>query len=75
MKYYIEDKSQSKGFLEVTEAEYNALFGDVTIRPYAQAVYRGDTCIDDVPAEHRDVVKTVVSNKVSRWGVYENIED
>ena len=75
MRYYIEDANQPNGFLEVTEAEYNALFGDDITRPYVQAVYYGDMTIDDVPAEHREAVKTVISNKVSRWGLYKNIEE
>lgn len=70
MKYYIEDNSQPKGFIEITKAEYNAIFGDDVIRPYAQSVYRGDMAIDDVPDEHKEIVKTVVANKVSHWGLF-----
>ena len=75
MKYYIADESQPNGFLEVTETEYNSLFGDAKIRPYAQAVYRGDIAIDDVPTEHREAVQIVIANRVSRWGLYENIKE
>ncbi len=73
MKYYIEDKSQPKGFIETTETEYMALFGDDTIRPYVQAVYCGEIAIDDVPYEYQETVQAVVSNKVNRWGLYESI--
>ena len=71
MRYYIADESQLKGFIEVSEAEYNSLFGDETIRPYAQAVYRGAIAIGDVPTEHQEAVRTVVANKISRWGLYD----
>ena len=73
MRYYIADESQPKGFIEVTETEYNALFGDATIRPYAQAVYRGEMAIYDVPYEHQSSVMSIVANKISRWWQYENI--
>ena len=68
MKYYIEDENQPNGFSEVSETEYNALFGDSTIRSYVQSVYLGDISIDEVPLEHREDVQAVVSNKISRWG-------
>ena len=74
MKYYIADESQAKGFLEISEAEYKALFGDDVTRPYVQAVYRGDIVIDDVPGEHQEAVQTIVANKVSQWGMYEDQE-
>ena len=70
MRYYIADESQTNGFLEVSEAEYNALFGDESIRFYVQAVYRGDIVIDKVPAEHQEAVQIVVANKVKRWGLH-----
>lgn len=75
MKYYIADDSQAKGFVEVSEAEYNALFGDDAIRPYVQAVYCGEITIDDVPTEYQECVQTVVSNKVSRWGLYTETDE
>lgn len=74
MRYYIADESQPNGFLEVSEAEYNAIFGDDVIRPYVQAVYCGDTVIDDVPEEHREAVLTAVTNKIARFGRYEDQE-
>ena len=70
MKYYIEDKTQPNGFLEVSETEYKSFFGDDIIRAYVQSVYRGELAIDDVPYEYQEAVKTVVANKVSRWGQY-----
>ena len=75
MRYYIADESCQKGFVEVTETEYNALFGDVTIRSYVQAVYRGDVLIEDIPTEYQAAVRIVVANKIDRWGAYKNIED
>ena len=75
MRYYIEDKSQPNGFIEVTETAYKALFGDDTIGQYVRAVYSGDMVIDDVSIEHREAVQTVVSNRVNRWGLYQKTED
>lgn len=75
MRYYIVDQNNPNGSLEVTQKEYEALFGDDTISPYVQAVYRGEITIDDVPIEHREAVQTVVSNKVSRWGIYDEAID
>ena len=75
MKYYIADDSQAKGFVEVSEAEYNALFGDATIRPYVQSVYRGDVTLDNVPAEYKKAVQIVVANKISRWGQYTETDE
>ena len=70
MRYYIEDQSQPNGFIEVSENEYKDLFGDNEIHPYVQAVYRGEIAINDVPTEHQEVVQTIVSNRVSRWGEF-----
>ena len=75
MRYYIADESQPKGFIEVSEAEYNSLFGDEIIRPYAQAVYSGAIAVEDVPTEHQEAVRTVVANKISRWGIYDEAID
>ena len=75
MRYYIADESQENGFIEVTEAEYKSFFGDDVTSPYVQGVYRGDIVIDDVPVEYREAVKTIVANKVNRWGRYEEAID
>ena len=75
MRYYILDEKQPLGFLEVSKDEYIALFGDENIRTYVSAVYQGEILIDDVPAELRASVQTVVDNRINRWGLYENIED
>lgn len=72
MRYYVADEKHPKGFVEVTETEYNALFGDKTIRPYAQAVYHNEMAIDDVPVELKASVQMVVDNRINRWGLYDN---
>ena len=73
MRYYIADESQENGFIEVTEVEYNALFGDETIRPYVQSVYRREIMIEDVPVEYQEAVQIVIDNRVQRWGLYEEV--
>lgn len=70
--YYITDLTQPKGFVEVTEAEWNAIVGTDETRPYASQVYRGEMTIEEVPEELREEVQTVVNNKIARWGTYEN---
>lgn len=72
MRYYIEDANQMNGFIEVTKNEYESLFGDETTRPYVQAVYCGEMTIEDVPAEYRETVQTIVTNKINRWGSYKS---
>lgn len=76
-RYYISDPTAPKGFVELTEEEWFALMGDDTTRPYAAQVYRGDITIDDVPADLREAVQSVVDTKVARWGLYaeRNISD
>lgn len=68
MRYYILDDSQPNGFVEVTESEYNAVFGYIAIRSYVHGVYQDEMDIDDVPHEHREAVREAVANKVRRWG-------
>lgn len=70
--YYIADNTQPKGFIELTEAEWNAIVGTDEIRPYTNQVYRGIITIDEVPEELREEVQTVVNNKIARWGTYES---
>lgn len=70
--YYIADNTQPKGFIELTEAEWNAIVGTDETRPYASQVYRGIIPIDEVPEELREEVQTVVNNKIARWGTYES---
>lgn len=66
-RYYI---TIQKGVEEITEAEFYALFGDETIRPYTGKVYRGEIIIDDVPSDLKEAVQTVVDAKIAKWGIY-----
>lgn len=70
--YYIADNTQPKGFIEVTEAEWNALIGTEETRPYANQVYRGELSIEEVPEDLREAVQAVVDTKIARWGTYES---
>ena len=75
--YYIVDNTKSKALEEITEAEWFALIGDETTRPYASKVYKGELSIDEVPEDLRESVQAVVNTKIARWGAYEsrNIPD
>ena len=70
--YYIKNSKTKKGLEEITEAEFHALFGDKTIRPYATKVYRGEITIDDVPTDYKEAVQAVVDAKIAKWGTYES---
>lgn len=70
MRYYISDENHPMGFVEASEAEYTAIFGDETIRPYASKVYYGELSIDEVPVELRASVQATVNEKIKRWGEY-----
>lgn len=70
--YYIADNTQPKGFIELTEAEWNTLMGTEETRPYASKVYRGELFINEVPAELQEAVQAVVDAKIARWGIYES---
>lgn len=76
-RYYISDPTAERGFVELTESEWFAIIGDEMTRPYASQLYRGDITIEDVPEELREVVQSVVDNKIERWGLYSerNISD
>lgn len=73
-RYYITDPAITKGFVEVTGEEFEAIVGDETTRPYAGKVYREEISIMDVPEELREAVQTVVYNKISRCGFYNERE-
>ena len=73
-RYYITDPTAPKGFVELTESEWLALFGTDTTRPYASQVYRGEITLDDVPEDIREEVEAVVATKVARWGLYSERE-
>lgn len=69
--YYIFDKAQPKGILEVSEQEFYALIGSEIIRPYVRQVYHNEITIDEVPEEYRQEVETVVNNRIAHFGEYE----
>lgn len=71
-RYYIADKTQPKGFVELTEAEFVAIVGDDITRPYANKMYCGVMTIDEVPEECRKAVSAIVQNKIARFGTYES---
>ena len=68
--YYLSNPNSLKGFDEVTEAEFLAIVGDETTRPYAAPVYRGTLSIDEVPEDVREAVQAVVDAKIARFGEY-----
>lgn len=72
--YYINDITQSNGFTEVSEDKFYSLVGTDEIRPYISKVYRGLISIDEVPEELREQIQTIVNNKITQFGEYENQE-
>ena len=68
MRYYV---TANKRLVEVTESEFMFLHGSKTVHPYASRVYRGEMTIDEVPAELREEVQTVVDRRIERLGKYE----
>ena len=72
--YYLSDPSADKGFVEVTETEFNAIVGTEETRPYANQVYRGELSINEVPEDLREAVQAVVDAKITRWGEYNKQE-
>lgn len=72
--YYLSDPSADKGFVEVTETEFNAIVGTEETRPYANKVYRNELSINEVPEDLREAVQAVVDAKIARWGEYNKQE-
>ena len=72
--YYLSDPSAERGFVEVTEAEFNAVLGTEETRPYASKVYRNELSINEVPEDLREAVQAVVDAKIARWGEYNKQE-
>lgn len=70
--YYLTNPNLPRGFDEVTESEFYAIFGDESTRPYTGKVYRGEISINEVPEELREAVQSVVDAKIARFGVYAN---
>ena len=68
--YYITDPNAEKGFVEITEEEFNAIIGTEETRPYASKVYRGELSIEEVPEDIREAVQTIVDAKIARLGEY-----
>lgn len=68
--YYITNLNLEKGFEEITESEWNGLFGDENTRPYISQVYREEITIDEVPEEYREAVSACVANRVAKFGKY-----
>lgn len=72
--FYITDRTNPRGFVEVSESEFFALAGDDTTRPYAGKVYRGEMPIDEVPEDLREAVAAVVAARTERFGAWEERE-
>lgn len=70
-RYYIATNNE-KGFEEITETEFNKLFGIGEARKFSAKVYRGYITIEEVPEELRETVQTIVNNRITRFGAYEN---
>ena len=68
-KYYI---CSQEGDINVTREEYLALIGEAPVSGYANNVYREIITIDEVPAEYQEEVKTIVANKIAKWGEHKN---
>lgn len=68
-RYYI---CSPTGDINVTKEEYLALIGEAPVSNYANKVYKEIITIDDVPLEYQDAVKTIVSNKITKWGEYKH---
>ena len=71
-RYYISNPNSENGFDEVTETEFFAVIGDEEHKPYVSKVYYGELTIDDVPEEKREVVASIVTNRITRFGEYNN---
>ena len=69
--YYITDSTQPEGFVEVTESEWFDLLGEGDNRIYSSKVYKGIMTLDEVPEENREIVATIVANKIAKWGEYQ----
>lgn len=72
--YYLSDPTADKGFVEVTETEFNAIVGTEETGPYANQVYRNELSINEVPEDLREAVQAVVDAKIARWGEYNKQE-
>lgn len=73
-RYYIIHHNNEKGFDEVTQAEFFAVIGDDTHRPYADKVYSGEILLEDVPEEYRATVATIVANRTAKFGQYKETD-
>lgn len=69
-RYYIADKNDPRGYVELSAEEWAEFMGDDTTRPYAAKVYCDEISIEDVPEELRETVQALVNKKVERWGLY-----
>lgn len=69
-RYYISDPTAERGFVEITEEEFNLLRGTDETRPYIKQVYRGEITLDAVPAELQEAVSASVEARIARYGLY-----
>ena len=64
--------NNEKGFEELSETEWLSLIGNENVAPYATKVYQNILSIDEIPTELQEIVSTIVTNKIARWGKYDN---
>lgn len=69
MRYYTTIMGQD----EHTEAEYLALVGDDTQRPYVLRLYQEEITLADVPEDLQEAVQTIVNNRIARWGLWKDL--
>lgn len=69
-KYYLPAKNGFKE--EVSYEEWLSFTGEEQDRPYIKKLYINAITIEEVPADRRENVQTIVNNRISRCGEYQS---
>ena len=72
MNYYYIPSATDQGYVEVAEAEFNAMVAKRQQRIYSHKVYCGEIKLENVPEEHRETVRSIVDERVAKYGKYED---
>lgn len=72
MNFYYIPSATDQGYEQMEESAFFSMIAEKQRKNYANKVYYGKIELDSVPEEHRETVQTLVTERVAKYGRYED---